>query len=144
MPLTHLPLWPLLLMLFTYVAYQLLLKMPGAAINALAFQTFAYFVAFVAAALLWSRHPELGSNKLQPRDIAVAVAFGLAVVGLEYGYIAAYRLGWPVNMTGTTVNIATAVLMVPIGFLLFRESLSWTNITGLALCCAGLFLLSRR
>jgi drug/metabolite transporter (DMT)-like permease len=139
-----LALWPLILMVGTYVGYQLLLKLPGAGINALAFQTIAYFAAFVVAALAWSMNRDLGANRLSGRDLIIAAAFGAVVVGLEYGYIAAYRLGWPVNTTGTIVNVTTALLMVPIGFALFRENLNLTNAAGLALCCVGLFMLTLR
>lgn len=144
MQISGLALWPFVLMVGTYVAYQLLLKLPRADINILGFQALAYFIAFVAVTLLWWRNPGLGSNRFAPRDVIVALLFGVTVVGLEYGYVSAYRLGWPVNTTGTMVTVATAVLLVPVGLVAFRENLSALNMLGLLLCCAGLWLVTIR
>jgi hypothetical protein len=139
-----LPYWPLMLMVATYVGYQVMLKLPTAGVNALAFQTFAYFAAFVIAAGVWVTNRDLGSNKLPLRDMGIAIVFGAIVVALEFGYISAYRLGWPVNLTGTMVNVITAMVMIPIGFALFREGLSLINAAGLVLCCVGLAMLAVR
>lgn len=144
MRISGLALWPFLLMVSTYIAYQLLLKLPRAEINILGFQTLAYFIAFIAVALLWWRNPGLGSNRFTLRDVIVALLFGVTVVGLEYGYVSAYRLGWPVNTTGTMVTVATAVMLVPIGLFAFREHLSLLNLSGLFLCCAGLWMMTIR
>jgi uncharacterized membrane protein len=131
-------------MVGTSVLYQLMLKLPRPGINILAFQTLAYTFALVAASILWWRNPDLGSNRFEPRDVLVAVIFGLAVVGLEYGYVSAFRLGWPVNITGTMVTAATAIALLPISWLLFREVLSAINLVGLACCSVGLWLLTQR
>jgi drug/metabolite transporter (DMT)-like permease len=40
------------------------------------------------------------------------------------------------------VNVASAVLLVPIGMIFFGERLSWTRALGIALALAGLILLS--
>jgi drug/metabolite transporter (DMT)-like permease len=136
--------WPFVLMVGTYLVYQLMLKLPRPGINVLAFQTLAYAVALVAVGLLWWRNPGLGSNRFELRDVGVAALFGVAVVGLEFGYVSAFRLGWPINTTATMVTIVTAVLLLPIGWLAFRENLSWGNAAGLVLCCSGLWLIAQR
>ncbi len=139
-----LPVWPLILMVASFVGYLVLLKLPGAATNVMAFLTVAYFSAFVCAGLLWLRNPQLGVNRLDYRELLLALIFGATITALEFGYVSAYRLGWPVNTTGSTVNIMTAILMVPIGFVLFREHITLLNGIGLALCCAGLILMTWR
>ncbi len=139
-----LPVWPLILMVATFVTYQVLLKLPGAATNVMAFLTVAYFSAFVCAGLLWLRNPQLGVNRLDLRELLLALVFGATITALEFGYVSAYRLGWPANTTGSMVNIATAVLMVPVGFALFREHITFVNAAGLAMSCGGLVLLTWR
>ena len=143
-PISQLPLWPLMVMVVTYIGYQLALKLPSPGLNALAFQTSAYFIAFVTAALLWWRFPELGHNRMSARDWGVALGFGLVVVAAEYSLVAAYRHGWPVNITSTMVNILVALLLLPIGWLLFRERIDLRALLGVALCCSGLALLALR
>ena len=136
--------WPYLLMVSTLVAYQVLLKLPRPGLNILAFQTFAYAVALVAAAFLWWRNTGLGDNRMTAKEMILPVLFGLSVVGLEFAYVAAFRLGWPVSTTGVMVTVGTAVVLLPISYFAFRETLSPVNFAGLAVCAVGLWMVSLR
>lgn len=138
-----LPLWPFALAAMTYVAYQILLKSARPEVNILGVLTVAYLAAFVAAGLLWFRFQDLGANRLETRDIAIGVMLGLSIVGLEYGFVSAFRAGWPLNSAGAIVNVAVALLVVPIGYFFFAEQMSWTKALGLMLCCGGLLLIAR-
>ncbi len=135
--------WPLALAVVTYVAYQILLKSARPEVNILGVLAVAYLAAFVAAGLLWFRFQELGANRLETRDIAIGVMLGLSIVGLEYGFVSAFRAGWPLNSAGAIVNVAVALLVVPIGYLFFAEQMSWVKGLGLAMCCGGLLLIAR-
>ncbi len=135
--------WPLALAVVTYVAYQILLKSARPEVNILGVLTVAYLAAFVAAGLLWFRFQDLGANRLETRDIAIGVMLGLSIVGLEYGFVSAFRAGWPLNSAGAIVNVAVALLVVPIGYLFFAEQMSWVKGLGLAMCCGGLLLIAR-
>jgi uncharacterized membrane protein len=136
--------WPFVLMVSTYTAYQLVLKLTRPDVNVLGLLTLAYFVACASAAALWVRNPELGANRLEGRDVLIAVLLGVSIVGLEYGFVSAFRFGWPINSTGAIVNVGTALLLVPLGFVLFGEQMSSTNLIGLVLCCVGLVMLTLR
>ena len=136
--------WPFVLAVLTYVSYQIALKFTRPDVNVLGVLTLAYFVACACAATLWFRNQGLGANRLEGRDLLVAVLLGASIVGIEYGFVSAFRLGWPINSTGAIVNVATAVLLVPIGFVVFGEQMSAINLAGLVLCCAGLVLLMLR
>lgn len=72
-------------------------------------------------------------------------SFGLAVaiVGLEIGFLIAYRSGWNVNLTAVAVNVAAAVVLVPVGILLFKEQPSLINITGVVVCVLGIIMLNK-
>lgn len=137
-------LWPYLLMIATYTSYQIVLKLARAEVNALGLLAMAYLVACSCAAVLWYFNPSLGSNRLEGRDVLTAALLGVSIVGLEFGFVSAFRLGMPINATGTIVNVWVALLIVPIGYFLFREQMSGVNMIGLALCCAGLLLLTQR
>jgi multidrug transporter EmrE-like cation transporter len=105
---------------------------------------FAYAVSFVCAGLLWWRNQDLGVNRLGWHDLGIAAAIGASIVGIEFGFATAFRNGWPLNTAGAIVNVAAALVVVPIGYLLFAEQLSWTKALGLLLCCAGLVLVAQR
>ena len=70
-------------------------------------------------------------------------AVGVAIVGVEFGFLLAYRAGWPISTAAVTNSVALALLLLPAGLLFFRETLSPTRLLGVALCGAGLWLVSR-
>jgi hypothetical protein len=63
---------------------------------------------------------------------------------LEFAHVAAFRLGWPVILTGVMVTVETAAVFLPIRDFTFRETLSLVNLTGIAVCAAGLWRVSLR
>jgi multidrug transporter EmrE-like cation transporter len=135
--------WPFLLAIVAYVAYQTFLKAARPDVNILGLLTFAYLVSFACAGLLWWRNQELGQNRLEVRDFTIAAAIGASIVGIEFGFASAFRLGWPLNTAGAIVNVAAALIVVPIGYMLFAEQMSWMKAVGLLMCCGGLVLIAR-
>ena len=69
---------------------------------------------------------------------------GFAVVGIELGFLLAFRAGWRASVLGLSSNATAALVMVPVGILLFREKVSPVNLLGGLICVVGLVLLSRR
>jgi drug/metabolite transporter (DMT)-like permease len=65
------------------------------------------------------------------------------VVLIELGFVLAYRTGDMLQWSGVAVNGASALLLVPIALLFFREAFSPWRLAGLALIVAGLALASR-
>ncbi|MDP4108632.1 MAG: hypothetical protein Q8878_01260, partial [Bacillota bacterium] len=64
-------------------------------------------------------------------------------VGLEYGYLMAYRLGADVSTGPLMSYIALSVLLIPIGILFYRENVSLTQAAGIGLCFVGLLLINK-
>ncbi len=65
------------------------------------------------------------------------------VVLIELGFVLAYRSGPMFQWSGVAVNGASALLLVPIAALIFREALSPTRLAGMGLILVGLALASR-
>jgi len=72
-----------------------------------------------------------------------SLALGIAVVMIETGYLVAYRMGWKLNQAALTSNVAVAILLIPLGAILFQERVSFRMTAGASLCIAGLILLVR-
>ena len=70
-------------------------------------------------------------------------ALGLVVVLLEVGFLLAYRAGWKISVAAVYSNVAVGLLLLPIGYLFYREALTATNILGIALAVVALVLMSR-
>ncbi len=69
-------------------------------------------------------------------------AFGLVLVALEVGWIYAYRAGWPVSTASVVQSSFLAVALLLVGFLLYREALTWNKLVGTAICLAGLAVIN--
>ena len=126
------------------VFYNLLTKATPAGANPLAALVVTYLTAAAATFLLLlagSRGQGLGAAF---RSVNwTSLALGLSIIGLEFGYIQAYRAGWNISVCSLAANITLAVLLLAIGVLFFRERLSGNQFFGAALCLIGLFFINR-
>lgn len=71
-----------------------------------------------------------------------SVGLGLAVVGIEVGFLLAYRADWNLSTAGLIANAAVALLLLPIGYLFLKERLMPINMIGIAVCLVGLILIN--
>jgi drug/metabolite transporter (DMT)-like permease len=86
--------------------------------------------------------PSVGQAVRQLRWSTVAV--GVSIVGIEVGFLLAYRAGWRISLGSTASAAAVAVLLIPAGVVFYGERLSAANVAGLVLCLAGLALVAQR
>lgn len=104
---------------------------------------YAVALAFCIAASLLDRSGNGFLESMRGLNLAVPMV-GVAAVGIELGWILAFRAGWQLNITGLVSNVTVAVLVAPIGLVFFKEKLNLQNIVGMALCLIGLSLVVRR
>ena len=136
--------WPMALIIVAEVIYQICTKSVPDTIDPLASLTVTYLVAaLMSGALFFALHR--GGNLMseyQHLNIAPAI-LGIAIVGLEAGWIYAFKAGWQVS-TGFIVQSAfLAVALLAVGYLLYHEVLSWNKVIGIAICLVGLFFINR-
>jgi hypothetical protein len=100
-----------------------------------------YAAALLVTLLLFPFSPG-GAPKLSGLAQLNWATLGVAVsaVGIEIGFLLAYRSGWNISIGSLVVSVAVAILLIPTGLLLYREHLSAANVTGIVLCLAGLVL----
>lgn len=72
------------------------------------------------------------------------VVLGIVIVGLEVGFIYAFRAGWQVGTTQIITSAVVAVLLIFVGYLLYHEAITWNKIAGIIICLAGLVLINIR
>ena len=104
-----------------------------------------YAAALLLTLLLWPIAPG-GSPRLA--DLArlnwATIGVAVAIVGVEVGFLLAYRAGWDVSVGSLAVSAAVALLLVPVGLVMFHERLSTANAAGIVLSIAGLVLMMLR
>lgn len=135
--------WPIALIVVANTFYQIAAKSVPDKIDPLASVTVTYIVGAAASAIFYfvtnkdaDLLAEYGKLNWAP------FVMGIAVVGLEAGMIYAYKVGWPVNAASVTQSTILAIVLVFVGFLLFKEPISWNKIAGIAVCLAGLALMN--
>ena len=72
-----------------------------------------------------------------------SVALGVAVVGLEFGYLLAYRAGWNISVGSLVANIILALLLIPIGVMFYKEGFELYKMVGVAFCILGLIIINK-
>lgn len=69
---------------------------------------------------------------------------GITIVGVEIGFLVAYRAGWNISLAALTSNVTLTLMLVPIGLIVFKEHLNWTNLLGVVFCFLGLWLIVKK
>ncbi len=73
-----------------------------------------------------------------------SIALGVSIVGLEFGYLMAYRAGWDISIGSLVANILLAVILIPVGIIIYKEGFSITKVFGALLCIAGLLMINKK
>jgi len=123
------------------VLYHVSQKSIPAAAHPLLSVAVTYAAALLVTLLLFPFSPG-GAPKVSGLAQLNWATLGVAVsaVGIEIGFLLAYRAGWNISIGSLVVSVAVAILLIPTGLLLYREHLSAANVTGIVLCLAGLVL----
>lgn len=136
-------LWPIVLVVMCNIVYQVCARSVPSGIDPFASLTVTYVVAALASAIMFLIFSHGGSfiaeyKKLNPAPIIL----GLVVVGLEVGFIFAYRAGWQVNSAAIVQSSILAVALIIVGRLAFGEAISWNKIVGVGICAVGLVFIN--
>ena len=136
-------LWPIVLVVLSNTIYQICAKSVPKEMNPFASLTVTYLIGAVASAILYF---VLGKNGNLIKEYGklnwAPFVLGLVIVGLEAGWIYAYKAGWQVS-TGFIVQSAVlAVMLLVVGFFLYHESFTWNKVVGVVICLVGLVFIN--
>ena len=125
------------------VLYHLFQKSIPGNVNPMLSLAVTYGVAAIATVALLPLFPLQGELGAELRKVNWAsVGLGAVIVGLELGFLLAYRAGWNINLASLVANTTVALLLIPLGLVIFREQLTPLNTLGIVLAIAGLILVN--
>lgn len=131
--------WPLALVVLSNVVYQICAKSVPNEMHPLASLTVTYAVSTVVCLILFFVLNRDGNLLKEYGKLNWApIVFGVVLVGLEVGFIYAYKAGWPVSTAQTVQSAVLAVALLFVGFFLYREPLRWNKLVGVLICMVGL------
>lgn len=135
--------YPILIIVLSNTVYNICAKSTPSGINSFASLTITYLVA---AAVSFTMFLISAKGKGIAAEFGKAnwssFVLGVVIIGLELGYILAYRNGWKMNTVSVTANIALAVILLIIAFIFYKETMTFKQIAGMVLCAGGLILIN--
>lgn len=135
---------PIGLVVLSSLFYHLSQKSTPANLNPIATLIVTYVCASVVSIVSFFIFVPDASLSQSLRSMNWAsLLLGFAVVGLELGFLLSYRIGWNISIAGLLSNTLVALLLIPIGLLLYKETISLTAVSGVILCITGLILISK-
>ena len=136
---------PIAIVILGNVLYHLGQRAIPREANAVVATLAAYLVAMIGT---------IATIPLLARDVQLSSAWrllnwstvlvGIGIVGVELGFLLAYRAGWVLGNASLTANVCVAVILLAVGALVFSEPLSGTRLSGVAVCLFGLWLVTRK
>lgn len=135
--------WPIALVVLSNVVYQICAKSVPEGLNPFAALAVTYSVGAIASVILFfalgksvNIFKEFGKLNWAP------FVLGLVIVGLEVGFIYAYKAGWTISTASLVQGCALAIILIFVGLLLYKEALTWNKLVGVAICLVGLFFIN--
>ena len=135
--------WPIALVVLSNVVYQICAKSVPDGMDPFASLTVTYLVGAAVSAILFFA---LGSGGGLVREYGklnwAPFVLGVVIVGLEAGWIYAYKAGWQVSVGFIVQSAFLAAALLLVGYFLYHESLTWNKLAGVAVCLAGLVIIN--
>jgi drug/metabolite transporter (DMT)-like permease len=136
---------PIVLMILATTMYHIAQKSVPSDVNPTFSLAMNYITALIGTFLLIPLYPLRTAGSWSLRNVNWAsCAVGTSIVGVELAVLLAYRTGWKISLFSVIGNTASALFLVGVGLLFFHEHLSRKSIAGVALCLAGLALITQR
>lgn len=136
---------PILLIVLSNVIYNITQKSTPSSLNPFVTLLVTYLVAAVISFIgMFFIKAEKGIIASFGAINWTCIVLAFAVVGLEVGYLLAYRAGWNISTVTIIANILLAIILIPIGILMYREKFEPAKIIGIILCVGGLILLNKK
>ena len=137
--------WPIALVVLSNTLYQVCAKSVPDGMNPLASLTVTYLIgAAVSCALYYLLNRDANLIREVRLTNWAPVVLGIVIVGLEVGFIYAFRAGWQISMAQIVSSAVLAVILIFVGYLLYHEAVTWNKVVGIAVCLAGLVLINFR
>ena len=133
------------LAVFSNVFYHLGQKSMPAQLNPFVCLSIVYLVALLGCVVLFLVFPfPHNSVELDFKRIGAPVLVGIAALGVEIGFLLAYRSGWSLAWASLVTNVTVSLVLVPLGFYVFKDEMNMSKVAGMLFGCLGLYLILRK
>lgn len=136
-------LWPLFLIIGSNFVYQSCSKSSARGANPFAVLTVVYIIAALASFALYFITGR-GTSFIDNVKVMnwANYLMGLAIIGLEGGFLYLYRLGWSISVGPIMSYTGVALGLLVIGMIFYGEHITLRQVLGTLLCLGGIALIS--
>lgn len=135
----------IVLIVLSSVIYNVCQKSTPQNVNPLAAMFVTYLTAGILSVIIFIFYrTEKGFLESIKEINWTNIVLGFSILGLEMGFLLAYRAGWNISIGATVANILLSVILIPLGVLFFKESFSLNKIFGIVFCIIGLILINKK
>ena len=78
-----------------------------------------------------------GAELLRGQNWLLVALLGASAVGVELGFLYAYRTGWKISTTAVSLGSFNTIALALVGVLWYKEQISALNVLGMTMCLAG-------
>lgn len=136
--------WPIALVVLSNTFYQICAKEVPEKMDPFASLTVTYLVGAAVSFVLFGLLNRGGSIIAEYQKLNWApFVLGLVLVGLETGFIYAYRAGWTVSTAAIVQSAFLGVVLIFVGMLLYKEVVTPTKVAGILICLVGLYFINK-
>ena len=136
--------WPIALVVLSNTFYQICAKEVPEKMDPFASLTITYLVGAAVSFALFGLLNRGGSIVAEYQKLNWApFVLGLVLVGLETGFIYAYRAGWTVSTAAIVQSAFLGVALILVGMLLYKEVITPTKVAGILICLVGLYFINK-
>jgi drug/metabolite transporter (DMT)-like permease len=134
---------PIIIIIISNIVYHITTKNIPKEANSFLSLAITYLVGMVMAIAMYcltSKPSKILTdvNKLN----WTSYILGLAILGVEIGYLYMYRVGWNISKGSLIANVSLAILLIIIGVLLYKEHIGLYQIIGIVCCMVGLIFVN--
>ena len=134
--------WPLLIVVGANTIYNISTKSTPSDVNAFASLATSYFIAMLGSVVMFFITSDSKNLLVEiSKTNWSALALGVAIVGLEFGYICIYRAGWKIGVASLVANISLACVLLLVGLFVYKEIITLKQLFGMGICAIGLMLI---
>lgn len=137
-------LWPVGLIVLSNIFYHICAKSSPEAVNPFATLIVTYLVGAITAAICFVT---IGKGKNLAAELKqlnwAPFVLGIAIVGLEVGFIYLYKAGWNVSTGQMVASTVLSICLIFVGWFLYHEQLTASKLIGIAICLVGLYFINK-
>lgn len=136
---------PIIIVVFSNTFYHISSKSTSSTANPFAslFVTYSVAACITFILLLFSTHFKSVFQSFAQVNRASFI-LGIAIIGLEFGYIQAYHSGWNISICSLICSITLGIILLLVGVFIYKEQITKQQLLGILFCLAGIYFINKK